>query len=169
MTYTLLNDFQKAKECYEIAARINNIAYHAKYALAHICLMFEEIEEAEKYFDFCTDSEEIDAKAYYYLARIAVIKGETDKAINYLNLSIDLDDTFYEKIQKDNVFITIRDKVSKGNGNKRERSTNTSKNEVLVEEHLEKTSNIIGKLKNDDIQMIENVMRAKKEKEEKSL
>ena len=29
MTYTLLNDFSKAKECYEKAAQINTLLYHA--------------------------------------------------------------------------------------------------------------------------------------------
>ena len=48
-------------------------------------------------------------------------------------------------------------------------STNVSEKEISVEEYLEKTSSIIGKLKNDDIQMIENVMKAKKEKDEKDL
>ena len=169
MTYTLLNDFQKAKECYEMAAKINSLSYHSKYALAQICLMYEDIKEAEELFNECTDSEELDSKAYYYLARIAIVKGETDKAIKYLNLAIDLDYKLYDKVQSDNIFIAIRDKVEKSKEKNQKEIKDDLQKENKVEEHLEKTSNIVGKLKNDDIQMIENVLKAKKEKENKEI
>ena len=50
IAYTMLNDFQNAKICYEKAAELNSLAYNAKYSLAEIALIYKELEEAEKYF-----------------------------------------------------------------------------------------------------------------------
>ena len=36
MVYTMLNDFQKAKEYYNTAAEINSMLYNAKFSLAQI-------------------------------------------------------------------------------------------------------------------------------------
>ncbi len=50
MVYTMLNDFENAKICYERAAEINSLLYNAKYALAEIALIYKEIDEAREYF-----------------------------------------------------------------------------------------------------------------------
>ena len=165
MTYTMINDFQKAKENYQMAAEINSLAYHAKYALGILNMIFEELEEAEKYFEECLDSEEVDAKAYFYLARISIIRGEQEKAISYANIAIEIDQTLYEKIQKDTIFITILDRIKKPNNAEgiEHRKIERNPKEQQVEEHLEKMTKIVGKLKNDDIQMIENVMKSRNE------
>lgn len=165
MTYTMLNDFQKAKENYNKAAQINSLSYHAKYSLGQLSLICEDLDEAIQYFEECLDAEEVDAKAYYYLARIAIIKGEREKAINYSNVAIEIDDRLYDKIQKDNIFITIRDKINKPDRTKKVERKEASIKEQQVEEHLEKMTKIVGKLKNDDIQMIENVMRSRQDEE----
>ena len=39
IAYTMLNDFQNAKICYEKAATINSLCYHAYYALVQINLI----------------------------------------------------------------------------------------------------------------------------------
>ena len=75
MTYTLLNDFAKAKECYEKAAQINSALYHARYSLGQINLLYGDLEEAEKYFMECIEAEEVESGAYYYLARNCNDKG----------------------------------------------------------------------------------------------
>ena len=56
LVYTMLNDFENAKICYEKAAEINSLLYNAKYALAEIALIYKEIEEAREYFLQATES-----------------------------------------------------------------------------------------------------------------
>lgn len=174
MTYTMLNDFKKAKENYQRAAEINSILYHAKYALGQLNLMYEDYDEAIKYFEECIDSEEVDAKAYYYLARIAILRGEQDKAVSYANMAIEINHRIYHKIVKDNIFITIIDKINKPDKGdsepqvKKKKKTNSDIKELISEEHLEKMTKISGKLKNDDIHMIENIKARNEDTEEKN-
>ena len=59
IVYTMLNDFQNAKVCYEKAAELNSLIYNTKYSLAEIALMYKELEEAEQYFMQVTEDEEL--------------------------------------------------------------------------------------------------------------
>lgn len=167
MTYTLINDFAKAKECYEKAAQINSDLYHAKYSLGQLNLLYGDLEEAEKYFIECIDAEEVEAGAYYYLARIAMIKGETDKAKNYANIAIEENPTVYEKMAEENIFMPIIDKVNKPRidveGRKKNKKKLLSKKEILIDMHLDNTCKLVGKLNNNDIEMIENVRKMKEQ------
>ncbi len=165
MTYTMLNDFAKAKECYEKAAEINSNLYHARYNLGQINLLYGDLEEAEKYFMECIDAEGIDAQAYYYLARIAMIKGETDKAKNYANIAIEEKPDIYNVMLEENIFLPIMDYVNKPkinieNRKKSKKKILTSK-EINIDRHLDKTCKLVGKLNNNDIEMIENVKKTK--------
>lgn len=167
MTYTMLNDFAKAKENYEKAAQINNVLYHAKYSLGQIALLYGDLEEAEAYFMQCIDTEESEAGAYYYLARIAMIKGETEKAKNYANIAIEEDSNIFEKMYAENIFLPIMDSVNKPKLNKESKKKNKkktlTKKEKQIDLHLDKTCKLVGKLNNNDIEMIENVKRTKSE------
>ena len=167
MTYTMLNDFAKAKECYEKAAQINSALYHAKYSLGQLNLLYGDLEEAEKYFMECIDAEEVEADAYYYLARIAMIKGETDKAKNYANIAIEENPTIYEKMVEENIFMPIIDAVNKPKisveGKKKNKRKSLTKKEILIDMHLDNTCKLVGKLNNNDIEMIENVKKSKKQ------
>lgn len=167
MTYTMLNDFAKAKECYEKAAQINSELYHAKYSLGQLNLLYGDLEESEKYFMECIDAEEVEAEAYYYLARIAMIKGETDKAKNYANIAIEENPTIYEKMADENIFMPIIDEVNKPKINidnkKKNKKKLLSKKEILIDMHLDNTCKLVGKLNNNDIEMIENVKRNKEQ------
>ena len=167
MTYTMINDFAKAKECYEKAAQINSTLYHARYSLGQLNLLYGDLEEAEKYFMECIDAEEVEAGAYYYLARIAMIKGETDKAKNYANIAIEENPTIYEKMAEENIFMPIIDEVNKPKinveGKKKNKKKLLSKKEILIDMHLDNTCKLVGKLNNNDIEMIENVKRTKKQ------
>ncbi len=167
MTYTMLNDFQKAKECYETAAKINSDLYHARYTLGQLSLIYGDLEEARKYFEECINSEDVEAGAYFYLARIAIIKGDQERAINYANIAIEDDADLYEKIQSDNMFITIKDKINKPELNiETSKKINVSKKERQIYKHLDHTCKLVGKLNNNDIQMIENVMKTKEQTSE---
>ena len=168
MTYTMINDFAKAKECYEKAAQINSLLYHAKYSLGQLNLLYGDLDEAEKYFMECIDAEEVEAGAYYYLARIAMIKGQTDKAKNYANIAIEENPTIYEKMADENIFMPIIDEVNKPKINIEDKKKNKkkllSKKEILIDMHLDNTCKLVGKLNNNDIEMIENVKKTKEQK-----
>lgn len=47
IVYTMLNDFQNAKDYYEKAAQINSLSYNSKYSLAEIALIYKELDEAK--------------------------------------------------------------------------------------------------------------------------
>lgn len=58
IAYTMLNDFQRAKEYYEKAAELNSLLYHAKLSLAQIAIIYGELDEAEMYlFESLKDKE----------------------------------------------------------------------------------------------------------------
>ncbi|MGN1327775.1 MAG: tetratricopeptide repeat protein [Clostridia bacterium] len=167
MTYTMLNDFSKAKENYEKAAQINNALYHAKYSLGQIGLLYGDLDEAEAYFMQCIDTEEIEAGAYYYLARIAMIKGETEKAKNYANIAIEEEPSLFEKMYEENIFLPIMESVNKPKldkeGKKKNKKKSLTGKEKQIDLHLDKTCKLVGKLNNNDIEMIENVKKTKSE------
>lgn len=50
MVYTRLNDFQKAKEYYQIAAEINSMLYNAKFNLAQISMIYGDLRRSRKLF-----------------------------------------------------------------------------------------------------------------------
>lgn len=165
MTYTLLNDFSKAKECYEKAAQINTLLYHAKYSIGQLNLLYGDLDEAEKQFMECIDAEEVEAGTYYYLARIAMVKGELDKAKNYANIAIEENAEIYNKILDENIFAPIAKQVNKPKitveTKKRGKRKTLSKKEKYIDEHLDKTCKLVGKLNNNDIEMIENMRKTK--------
>lgn len=167
MTYTMLNDFAKAKENYEKAAQINSILYHAKYSLGQLNLLYGDLDEAEKYFMECIDIEELEAEAYYYLARIAMIKGETEKAKNYANIAIEENSDIYNKMLEENIFLPIMEYVNKPKNNietkKRSKRKELSQKEIKIDLHLDNTCKLVGKLNNNDIEMIENVKKTKEQ------
>ena len=163
----MLNDFAKAKECYEKAAQINSALYHARYSLGQINLLYGDLEEAEKYFMECIEAEEVESGAYYYLARIAMIKGETEKAKNYANIAIEENPTLYDKMADENIFMPIIDEVNKPrlsvDGKKKNKRKTLSKKEMFIDLYLDNTCKIVGKLNNNDIEMMENVKKTKQQ------
>ena len=167
MTYTLLNDFARAKECYEKAAQINSDLYHARYSLGQINLLYADLDEAEKYFMECIDAEEVEAGAYYYLARIAMIKGEMEKAKNYANIAIEENPTLYDKMADENIFMPIIDQVNKPRlsteNKKKSKRKSLSKKEMFIDLYLDNTCKLVGKLNNNDIEMMANVKKTKQQ------
>lgn len=150
--------FCKGKECYEKAAQINSALYHARYSLGQINLLYGDLEEAEKYFMECIDAEEVESGAYYYLARIAMIKGKTEKAKNYANIAIEENPTLYDKMADENIFMPIIDEVNKPrlsvDGKKKTKKRTLSKKEMFIDLYLDNTCKIVGKLNNNDIEMM---------------
>ena len=169
MTYTMVNDFQRAKEFYQKAAEINSLLYSAKLSLGQIDLIAGDLDEAEKYFKESTKGEDVEAGSYYYLSQIAILKGDKEKAINYMNIAVELDPTVYNKAQKEDVFIPIKNSIKKPQriANELKRKTKLLLKERKALNHLSKTCSLINSLNNEDIEMMKNIKAKEKETEEK--
>ena len=171
IAYTMLNDFQNAKTCYEKAAMINSLLHNAKYSLAEIALLDKDLEEAEKRFLEILDDEELSADGYYELAKIYLIKGDKETAIKYINTAIDSNSKkIVEKVKKDPIFIPIMAKISipfnLEEPNFENKENRLKEKEIKVKEHLEEMSELTRNLSYNDIKLLKkNDLRT----EEKSL
>lgn len=159
----MVNDFQRAKEFYKKAAEINSLLYNAKLSIGQIALIAGDLEEAEKYFKESIKGEDVEAGSYYYLAQVAILKGDKEKATNYMNIAIELEPNIYDRVQKENVFLSIINNIRKP---KKENSIEKKRKKLLYKErkalsHLSRTCALISNLNNDDLKTIKNI----KEKE----
>mgnify|MGYP004729974797 FL=1 len=166
MAFTMINDFQRAKECYEKAAQINSVLYNAKYDIGIINLLYGDLEEAEKYFMECLNESEIESGSYYYLARISMVKGDTEKAKNYINVAIEEDPNIYKKVLEENIFAPIIEVINKPQieekiEKRNKRTKKISLKEAQINKHLESTFKLVGRLNNDDIEMISNIKKTR--------
>jgi len=152
MAYTMINDFQRAKEFYSKAAEINTLAYNAKLNLGQIALIYGDLDEAEQWFIQAGKQEDIEAGSYYYLSQIALLKGDEDKAKNYMNVAVQLDPKVYKQAQRDPVFTPIKEKINPPEENKEnEKNKTLSKKEKSVNRHLMKTCILVKNLSKEDI------------------
>lgn len=169
MAYTMINDFQRAKEFYQKAAEINSLLYNAKLSIGQIALIAGDLEEAEKYFKESIKGEDVEAGSYYYLAQIAMLKGDKEKAINYMNIAIELDHKIYNKVQKEDVFIPIKNEVKRPITliNNEKKKTKLLLKERKALNHLSKTCSLISGLNNDDLKIMKNIKEKEKEYKER--
>lgn len=152
MAYTMINDFQRAKEFYSKAAEINTLAYNAKLNLGQIALIYGDLDEAEQWFIQAGKQEYLEAGSYYYLSQIALLKGDEDKAKNYMNVAVQLDPKVYKQAQRDPVFTPIKEKINPPEENKEnEKNKTLSKKEKSVNRHLMKTCILVKNLSKEDI------------------
>ena len=169
MVYTMVNDFQRAKEFYKKAAEINSLLYNAKLSIGQIALIAGDLEEAEKYFKESVKGEDVEAGSYYYLAQVAILKGDKEKATNYMNIAIELEPSIYDKVQKENVFMPIKNNLRKPEkalrGEKRRTKLLLKERKAL--NHLSKTCSLTSSLNNNDLIMMKNLKEKKILKEEK--
>ena len=169
MVCTMVNDFQRAKEFYKKAAEINSLLYNAKLSIGQIALIEGDLDEAEKYFSESIKGEDVEAGSYYYLAQVAILKGDKEKATNYMNIAIELDSKIYDKVQRENVFIPIKNDIRKPEKILKEEKR---KNKLLAKErkvlnHLSKTCSLISNLNNDDFISMKKLKEKELQKEEK--
>lgn len=152
MAYTMINDFQRAKEFYSKAAEINTLAYNAKLNLGQIALIYGDLDEAEQWFIQAGKQEDLEAGSYYYLSQIALLKGDEDKAKNYMNVAVQLDPKVYKQAQRDPVFTPIKEKINPPEENKEnEKNKTLPKKEKSVNRHLMKTCILVKNLSKEDI------------------
>lgn len=143
MTYTRLNDFTNAKECYKKAATVNSLKDISNLTLGEICLLFKEYEEAEKYFFESTNGEDekVASNSYFYLAKIKMLQNNKEQAIQYLNLALELYPKIIKKIENDEILIPIMGKIDiKGN---REVSSKITEKEEEIINYLGNTFNVV--------------------------
>lgn len=157
IAYTRLNDFNKAKECYQKAAELNSLLYNADYCLGEISLIFDDLEEAEMYFEKSLEAEEeVRAKSYYQLSRIHIVKDNKEQAVNYLNLAIELEPSYSKKALEDMAFMPIHRYIYQGEMVQKpaadiERKDVLEEKERKAQEHLENTYALVNKLSKNDI------------------
>lgn len=182
IAYTMINDFQSAKEYYEKAANINSYIYNCKYALAEIAMIYKEIDEAEKLFMQTIDDEELAPDSYYELSKIYLIKGDKERAIQYANMAISLNPkVIAKKIKRENIFIPIYAKLTipfnleetqediEEDLNKtaetetmQEKPKKLSKKEKKAKEHLEEMFDITRQIGYNDLSFFNNSSHAGK-------
>lgn len=162
MSFTMLNDFNRAKEFYKKAATINSNLYHARFSIGQIELIAGEIENAKMEFMQCINIEELETEAYYYIARIAMINGNLEQAQNYANIAIEENPLMYDRMAEENIFSPIIEKIHKPqNGSKRKTEKEITQREKMIDIHLHEMTNLVGKLSNNDLDMIENMKKNK--------
>ena len=150
----MLNDFQNAKACYEKAAAINTLLYNGYYNLAQISLIYNDLDEAEKYFMRSVESKDVEPKAYYNLAKIYIIRGDKENAIKFLNVAIDIDHNLYKKAENEPLFFSIKTYISFPDMDEEQDLTTTlNKKEIKAQEHLENTMKLVGKLSLNNIRL----------------
>ena len=174
IAYTRLNDFSSAKEAYEKAADINHKLYGAKYNLAQISLMEEDLDEAEKYFADCLLSEELEAKAYYQLSKISMVKRDKDKAILFANKAIEIDESYLNIIANDKALEPIKQYLAVSVKMEEKVVKKPEKRDEEIQKYLEETVKLIkgmneNEIKNRAIQKVDQIfMQEEMKKQENS-
>ena len=148
------------KTCYEKAANINALNYKGYYNLGLISMLYDDLDEAEKYFIEGMKVEDTEPDSCYQLARIYIIKGERERAINYLDRAINLDSSFAKKAANDPIFLTIERYIPKNINKIIRKKTSMTKPELLVKSHLEETYLLVGKISKNDLKNM-NITKGK--------
>lgn len=167
IVYTMLNDFQNAKLCYEEAAIINSILYKAYYNIAQINLFSNDLDEAEQNFTRSLEDKELEADAYYNLGKIYMLRGDYDNAVKFVNLAIQIDNNYIKIATNETMFIPILSKfnipiIDEEDIVKKE--INLTPKEQKAKEHLENTYNVV-----DMLNMAKTrVARKEQQKDEKN-
>ena len=149
IVYTMLNDFPNAKMCYEKAATINSLHYHACYNLGQINLIEMDLDEAEKYFTKCLESKEQESESYYKLGKIYMLRGDHDNAVKFVNLAIELDNNLIKLANQEPIFIPIKSKFQMpiiDEEDIKPKETSLTEKEKKAKEHLDSTYIVTEKL-----------------------
>ena len=140
ISYSRINEFSLAKDCFEKAVEINSDLYNAYYRLGQIALLYRDIENAERYFSQSIEGE-TEGKSYYQLAKIYLIKNNKNKAVLYINRAIEFDIKFYNMIEEEPIFLPIKQLIKKPN-NTEKKQINESEKEKIISDYLDNTYNL---------------------------
>ena len=112
LSYSRINEFPLAKECFKKAIEINNDFYDAYYKLGQIALLYRDIEKAEVNFNQSIYGDK-EVKAYYQLAKIEMIKNNRSKATININRAIKIDSYYYKKAIEEPIFFAIKKMIER--------------------------------------------------------
>lgn len=149
IAYTMLNDFQNAKVCYEKAATINSLLYKAYYNIAEINLISNDLDDAEQYFTRTLEDKDLEADAYYNLGKIYMLRGDYDNAVKFVNLAIQLDNSYIKIVNNETIFIPVLSKLNIPAIDEEDiadKSVNLPLKDQKVKEHLEKMYDVVDML-----------------------
>lgn len=107
ITYSRINEFSLAKECFKKTVDIDSGLYNAYYRLGQISLLYRDIDSAENYFTQSMDGE-VEIKSYYQLAKIYMMKNNKNKAIIFLNKVAENSKYYYELAKEEPIFFSIK-------------------------------------------------------------
>lgn len=110
--YARINDFSIAKKCFEKTVELDEENYNAYYRLGQIALLYRDFDVAETNFAKSLYNEK-EAKSYFELAKINIMKNQKEKAIMNLNNAIKVDSNYYNIIQKEPIFFSIKQLMQK--------------------------------------------------------
>lgn len=110
--YTMLNDFNIAKDYFQKTIELKDNMYLSYYRLAQISLLYREYDAAEENF-LKSSYREKKAKAYLELAKIYIIRNDIEKAFNYINNAINIESSYYDLVQEEEIFSSIKKYVEK--------------------------------------------------------
>lgn len=112
ISYSMINDFDTARKCFEKTVELNDECYKAYYKLGQIALLYRDFETAEQNFSKSIYNEK-EAKAYLELAKINIIKNRKEKAIFHLKNAIEIDSSYYDVIEKEPMFFSVKNSIKK--------------------------------------------------------
>lgn len=145
----MLNDFENAKICYQKAATINSLCYHAYYNLGQINLVEMNLDEAEEYFVKALEDKEQEPDAYYRLGKIYMLRGNHETAVEYVNLAIELDNNYIKIANQEPIFIPVKSKFKMpiiDEEDIEKRKTSHTAKEKKAMKHMDKTYKLVGNL-----------------------
>ena len=145
IVYSRMNNFDLAKECYEKAAEINHDFANSHYRLGQISLLYRDLDGAEDNFLNSLDGE-TEAEASFELAKIYVLKNKPEKAKQFANRAVDMDQEYYNIVQKEPLMITVKQDVVPPKEDMAPKEHIRSHKEEMVNEYLKDTYNLTKKI-----------------------
>ena len=141
IAYSRINEFPLAKQCFEKTIDLDCNFYNAYYRMGQISLLYRDIEAAEGYF-MQSMYGETEGKSYYQLAKIFLMKNDKDKAVLFITKAIEYNPKYFENIDKDPIFFTIRNQIERPENTDKKTIIEESKEEKIISDYLDDTYNL---------------------------
>ena len=140
ITYSRMNEFPLAKQCFEKTIEVDSNFYNSYYRLGQIALLYRDIEAAEKYF-LQSIYGEVEEKSYFQLAKIYIIKNDKNKAAMFINRAVEINPKNYDKYSIEPMFLPIKNQIEKPVSFEKEALVQSEK-EKAISDYLDNTYNL---------------------------
>ena len=151
LTSIMINDFVKAKIYLQEAIKYSFKNLNAKFVLANILQLMNEIEPAKQIYNECLVSKDLQDLIYYNLVKIELSNNELENAIMYANKCLEINPKMFDKIEKLDAFEKIKYRLII-----KYEQTNYRPSFSIIEEkafeHLETTIELVGNIKENSIE-----------------